>query len=465
MATATVPLFAPVGDLADLPVLLAGQFAFTLDTHQWFVGDGSTNWEIGAGGGDVNGPGSSVDNEIVRFDGTGGTDIQGSGVTISDAGEIALTDGYYLGVDSTFGTFRLWDESLTPMELLARGGNWRFNSPINAAAGIQGDGSGLTGLNASSLASGTVPNARLDADLQTLAGNDGSGLTSLNASNLSSGSIPAARIAADTITLAMMANADPVSILMNATGSSVNPVWGTLGGPLSFSGNTLTISDGAIATAKLADDAITYAKLQNASATQRILARRTVGSGDYEESTLSQILDFSGASDGAILYRNGGSWTYLAIGGSAGMLLRRSTGSIPEWATPSSYALHVGSLSFAPADLTTYYAGPSTIAAGTTAATRKVYIPRAGIIKAAEIIMRADTVAGSNENISMNIRLNNSTDTLIQTVGAAAAERRFTNTSLSITVAAGDYIELKMLSPSWGTNPTGVTLGGHIYVE
>ncbi len=39
---------------------------------------------IGPGGGDVIGPPTSVDNGVPRFDGTGGTDIQGSGVSILD---------------------------------------------------------------------------------------------------------------------------------------------------------------------------------------------------------------------------------------------------------------------------------------------------------------------------------------------------------------------------------------------
>ena len=36
------------------------------------------------GGGDVNGPGSSTDNAIARFDGTTGKLLQNSGATISD---------------------------------------------------------------------------------------------------------------------------------------------------------------------------------------------------------------------------------------------------------------------------------------------------------------------------------------------------------------------------------------------
>lgn len=44
----------------------------------------------GGGSGDVNGPASSTDNAIVRWDGTGGINVQNSGVTVDDAGNVIL---------------------------------------------------------------------------------------------------------------------------------------------------------------------------------------------------------------------------------------------------------------------------------------------------------------------------------------------------------------------------------------
>jgi hypothetical protein len=55
---------------------------------------------------------------------------------------------------------------------------------------IAGDGSLLTGLNASNLTSGTIPDARFPSPLPAL---NGSNLTALNASNLSSGTVPQGR--------------------------------------------------------------------------------------------------------------------------------------------------------------------------------------------------------------------------------------------------------------------------------
>jgi hypothetical protein len=115
----------------------------------------------------------------------------------------------------------------------------------------------------------------------------------------------------------------------------------------------------------------------------------------------------------------------------------------------------------------TYYFGtlPRTIANSTTAATNKILFRRAGVIRFAHILMYANSVAGSNENISAYVRLNNASDTLIQTVGTSAAERVFDNDAINITVAPGDYIEIKIVAPTWSTAPTSVTFTGYLLVE
>lgn len=66
---------------------------------------------------------------------------------------------------------------------------------ITATAGtFNGNGSGLTNLNADNIASGTLPDARFPA---TLPAASGANLTALNASNLASGTVPAARLPND----------------------------------------------------------------------------------------------------------------------------------------------------------------------------------------------------------------------------------------------------------------------------
>jgi hypothetical protein len=54
-----------------------------------------------AGSGDVDGPSSSTDNTLPRFDGAGGKTLQGSGVVVSDADEIS---GYKGNLNLQTGT-------------------------------------------------------------------------------------------------------------------------------------------------------------------------------------------------------------------------------------------------------------------------------------------------------------------------------------------------------------------------
>jgi len=130
----------------------------------------------------------------------------------------------------------------------------------------------------------------------------------------------------------------------------------------------------------------------------------------------------------------------------------------------TGYTLHVQALTSSPADAATIYFGNLPKAPVTAANTSKVYIPRAGSIKRIEIYCYSGT-AGTAENWSGYIRLNNSTDTLIATVGAATNERRFSNTGLSIAVVAGDYFEIKFINPTWSTNPLTTIFGGYVYIE
>jgi hypothetical protein len=136
------------------------------------------------------------------------------------------------------------------------------------------------------------------------------------------------------------------------------------------------------------------------------------------------------------------------------------SGSIPI----PGYTLSVQALTSSPTDAQTIYFGNLPKAPVTVAATSKVYIPKDGTIKRAEIYCYSGT-AGTNQAWSGYVRLNNLTDTLIQTLSVATNERRFTNSSLSIVVVAGDYIEIKFINPTWATNPLTTIFGGYIYIE
>ncbi len=100
--------------------------------------------------------------------------------------------------------------------------------------------------------------------------------------------------------------------------------------PKTVSGDATLASTGAIT---IANDAVTYAKMQNISATSRVLGRKSASAGDTEECTLSEILDFIGsASHGDILYRGASAWARLAAGTSGQFLKTNGAGANPEWA-------------------------------------------------------------------------------------------------------------------------------------
>ena len=67
---------------------------------------GTTGWvqleSATSGSGDVNGPGSSTDNALARFDGTGGKTVQNSGITVDDSGYLsAVSTMAPISADST----------------------------------------------------------------------------------------------------------------------------------------------------------------------------------------------------------------------------------------------------------------------------------------------------------------------------------------------------------------------------
>ncbi len=55
----------------------------------------------------------------------------------------------------------------------------------------------------------------------------------------------------------------------------------------------------SVETDDIANDAITYAKIQNVSATQRALGRNTAGAGNVEELSLSQMMDWASSAQGS----------------------------------------------------------------------------------------------------------------------------------------------------------------------
>lgn len=138
----------------------------------------------------------------------------------------------------------------------------------------------------------------------------------------------------------------------------------------------------------------------------------------------------------------------------------------------AGYVLYVNTSSlFAPADATTYYFGaPQFMNVVTTTQKRKVFIPKAGKITRVDISVHNNSgTQGSNETSTVSLRLNDTTDTTLTSAltadAASGATNYFNITGLSIVVAAGDYFEIKWVTPTWVTNPTNVMLYLQVFVD
>lgn len=132
--------------------------------------------------------------------------------------------------------------------------------------------------------------------------------------------------------------------------------------------------------------------------------------------------------------------------------------------TTIGYAINVQALTSSPGDGATVYFGMLPKAPVSTANVSKCYVRAAGTIKRVEIYCYSGT-AGTGEAWSLYIRKNNTTDTLIATLAVSASERVFTNAALNISMAAGDYFEIKSVQPTWVTNPLTCVYGGYVYIE
>ncbi len=120
-----------------------------------------------------------------------------------------------------------------------------------------------------------------------------------------------------------------------------------------------------------------------------------------------------------------------------------------------------------PADATTYYFGAfATRNITVTPDINRIYIPKTGTVTSAYIGINIAGTLGSNETSTMSFRLNNTTDTtLSSSITTTAVLNTFNVTGLSIAVSAGDYFEVKWVTPTWATNPTTIAYNIVFYIE
>lgn len=89
-----------------------------------------------------------------------------------------------------------------------------------------------------------------------------------------------------------------------------------------------------------------------------------------------------------------------------------------------------------------------------------------GTIVKADIYTRVGGTLGSNENVTLNFRLNNTTNTLLtSTLQLSAVSQVVSVTGLNITTTDTDHGAIEVITPPWATNPTTVKIVVVLFIK
>lgn len=239
----------------------------------------------------------------------------------------------------------------------------------------------------------------------------------------------------------------------------------------------ITVSSSG-ATWTIDNDVVTYAKMQNVSATSRVLGRKTASAGDTEECTLSEVLDFVGsAAQGDILYRGASTWTRLGAGTSGQYLKTQGSGANPVWANVTASSAYRADFAFSRGDSVTSLSIPSSSepSNGTVVWPFQYNEPIGTVFQTTFVptnyqitMMLYNEISTGDVPSAIGFKLqystNNSTWTDVYSWDIrGAAGYRSTSGSLSITGSpANVYYRLHMYNPSFNNsqvvNALGLTL-------
>lgn len=258
--------------------------------------------------------------------------------------------------------------------------------------------------------------------------------------------------------------------LLQSTGASTSPGWTTATYPATATGTgTLLRADGTNWSATTSTYPNTNAAntILYASGANVMSALATANNGVLVTSNAGVPSILAGGTTGQILQANSAAApsfstaTYPSTAGTSGNVLT-SNGTNVSSAAPSSITLYMSCpTNSSPADSITYFftngASPLTTTTTVTTPTR-LYFPIATTIRAvAGNFHNSAGTPGSNENCTVFIRVNGSTDTNVTTtLQLTATDNPVTVSGLAISISAGDYISIGFTGPAWATNPTNI---------
>ncbi|MDD5395517.1 MAG: hypothetical protein PHE17_21040 [Thiothrix sp.] len=239
----------------------------------------------------------------------------------------------------------------------------------------------------------------------------------------------------------------PVAPTATPTGMQVVPTAGTI--------NVVEIYDYS-GTAGTNQEYAYYLRVNNA--TDYLVAKLSVAASEriFTNSSMNVAV---AAGDTLILKRVQPAWTTNPLTNIVGGYALIDT---PD-EVDRGYAIYGMALSNTPADSVINYIGGKPAVPSTTEGQDKIFIPTRGSFTKAFVADYSGT-AGTAEAYSYSLDVN-STEYLIESRSVAQSLRMFNNTSMSIPVQIGNYLQFKRQHPAWATNPATNVVGGIAWVD
>lgn len=122
---------------------------------------------------------------------------------------------------------------------------------------------------------------------------------------------------------------------------------------------------------------------------------------------------------------------------------------------------------FNPADASTYFIGSFSQVAPDSSELVAPVVLTAGVITKASLSAVVGGTVGSTETFTVSAR--NVTQNQTATISTLAVWNTLgpvtvSNASMNLAVAAGDRVGIRIVTPTWGTNPTSVFLFGSLWI-
>jgi hypothetical protein len=349
-----------------------------------------------------------------------------------------------------------------------------INTPLTDISGATNDADYLV-----KTATGSLTAERVVTDGTSITANWGSaGQVTLERAALTgdvtaSANANATTIANDAVTFAKMQNIATDSLIGRDTASSGDPENITLNSTLSMTGSgalqraaltgDVTASAGSNATT-IANDAVTYAKMQNVSAASKLLGRGDSGSGDTQEITLGTGLSMSGTTVSADLSALSGAPNdadYLVKTANGSLSAERvvgdSTSITGNWA-------NAGNVTFERAALTGDVTASANANATTIANDAVTYAKMQNVSATDKVLGRSTAGAGDVEEITCT-----SAGRALIDDADAAAQRTTLGLGTAATQSTGTFLQtannLSDVTAATARSNLGLVIGTNVQAQ